>query len=114
MNDDDKGTVKWTIMIVVLLSLVFSIPVYQYHHVWSEQGKISWVGPKTFADSNGNEKFVFPFAVTVPIHGIFNFTATGYIGLCGNASNQNPPLINGTIVGLVKLQCGGFDLVVDP
>src|SRR6266571_8853295 len=114
MNDFDKGTVKWTMIIVVVLFLICSISVYQYQHVWSEQGKISWVGPKTFVDSNGNEKFVFPFAVTVPVHGTFNFTALGYATFCGNASNQNPPLINGTIVGLVKLQCGGFDLVTDP
>jgi len=116
----DKGDKEFTIgffTAVALILLVFGVAVFEYSHAWSEQGTISWVGQKTFTDT-GSERFVLPFAVTVPVHGTFNFTAIDLYNdphFCGDANSQ----MMGNIalhakVGLVKLNCGGFDLVIDP
>jgi hypothetical protein len=104
------------IFVIILLCIVGG-GAFEESHVWSEQGTISWVGQKTFVDNNGVETFVIPFAVTVPIHGTFNFTTSSNgNSLCGNAQYNayQTPFTKGTVVGLVKLQCGGFDLVIDP
>ncbi len=112
MNKGDKEFYTALFIAITIFGSVFELVAHQYSHVWSETGQISWVGAKTYNDSHN--KFVFPFAVIVPIHGTFNFTATGFETLCGDASAQTSPIFKGTVVALIKLQCGGYDLVVDP
>lgn len=99
-------------IVVLVLGVIFGIPIYSYVHVWNETGTVSWVGGKTF--DSGSNRFVTPFTITVPIHGSFNFT-TGFTTFCGNAQYYGGGVpVKGTVVELIKLQCGGYDLVVDP
>jgi hypothetical protein len=112
MSHGDKVFYGSLAIIVIIFCSVFGLVAYQFTHVWNETGTISWVGSKVYDDPHS--RFVEPFAVTVPVHGTFNFTETGFNTICGNASGQTSPMFKGTVVALIKLQCGGYDLVVDP
>jgi len=111
-----RDSTKVFLVFFAILISVSGVFGYEFNHVWVDQGKISWVGPKTL---NINEQWVLPFAVTTLTHGTFNYTANGLLpGLfypCGNAEYHSIYDISlGTPIGLVKLQCGGYDLVIDP
>jgi hypothetical protein len=106
-------TVYAVVVILVIVTVIGG--GYSYSHVWADQGNVNWIGQKTFSDLTISQ-WTTPFSIATLHHGTLNFTTTGtdHATGCGTQTNMAGGVYVGSLIGVVKLQCGGYDLVNDP